>query len=231
MRSGTGALARGLALAILVSLATAPACAADWSAEVGVVSDYRYRGSSLSDGRPAVQGSLSFQHESGAHAEMWASSLTSGGPRAELDAAAGYVFNLTDTVSLDVSTTYYAYPGAGEANAIEFTGMLEATRGPATFSFGLSIAPPQRGTRDESGARKTNLYAVAGAAYKLATLPVTLRTTLGHESGPWDMATRGSKWDWSLGGEADLEGARIGLDAVGSNAGDETLVGTLIVAF
>ena len=94
---------------------------------IGAVSDYRYRGLSLSDGKPALQGSLALEHESGAYAELWASSLSSGGSApAELDATAGYAFSLTDDVSLDVSATYYAYPGTADANAIELTGMLEA---------------------------------------------------------------------------------------------------------
>jgi len=232
MPEGIGALAKGLALTFCAGLGATPATAADWSGEVGVVSDYRYRGVSLSNGQPAVQGSLSVEHDSGAHAEFWASSLTgSGSSRAEVDATAGYAFSLTEDLSLDVSATYYAYPGAAGANALELTGMLEASRGPLTASLGLSAAPPQRGTRDEFGARKTNLYAFAGASYELASLPVTLRTSLGYERGPWDMTESAGKWDWSLGVEADFQAARIGVDIVGGDAGDESLVGTLILAF
>ena len=109
--------------------------------------------------------------------------------------------------------------------------MLEAERGPLTANLGLSVAPPQRGTSDEFGVRKTNLYAFAGASYRLASLPVTLRTTLSYERGPWDTAERAGKWDWSLGGEADFDRARIGVDFVGSDAGDEALVGSLLFAF
>ena len=226
------AFPKGVVLAFCAALASTPAVAADWSAEVGVVSDYRYRGLSLSNGKPAVQGSISVEHESGAYAELWASSLTGNSAnRTEIDATAGYAFSLTETLSLDVSATYYAYPGAAGANALELTGMLEASRGPVTASLGLSLAPPQRGTRDEFGARKTNLYALAGASYQLPSLPLRLQATLGYERGPWDMAERAGKWDWSLGGEADFEQARIGVEIVGSDAGDETLVGTVILVF
>lgn len=221
----------GAVLAFYAGLAATPAAAADWSAEVSLVSDYRYRGLSLSNGKPAVQGTISVEHDSGAYAELWASSLTGASSRAEIDATAGYAMNLTETLSLDVSATYYAYPGASDANALEVTGMLEAGTGPVTASLGLSVAPPQRGTRDAFGVRKTNLYAFAGAAYELTGIPVTLRTTVGHERGPWDSAERGGKWDWSLGGEAKLGPARIGLDFVGSDIGDESLVGTLVLTF
>ena len=231
MSSSVRGLAKGLAFAF-AWLAATPAAAADWSAEVGAVSDYRYRGLSLSNGNPAVQGSLALEHDSGAYAELWASSLTgSGASRFEVDATAGYALSLTETLGLGVSATYYAYPGASEANALELTGTLEANRGPVTASLGLSVAPPQRGTRDEFGARKTNLYALAGLSYRLTALPVTLRSSLGFERGPWDMAERGGKWDWSLGAEADLDRARVGVEIVGSDAGDESLVGTLTLAF
>ena len=232
MPDNLGSLATGMALALCAGLAATPASAADWSAEVGAVSDYRYRGLSLSNGKPAVQGSLSVEHESGAYAQLWASSLAgSSESRAEVDATAGYAFGLTETLSLDVSATYYAYPGAAGANALELTAILEADRGPLTASLGVSVAPPQRGTRDELGARKANLYAFAGMSYELTSLPITLRTALGYERGPWDMAERAGKWDWSLGAEADLDQARIGLDIVGSDAGDESLVGTFILVF
>ena len=226
-----GSLAKWAILASCAGLAATPAAAADWSAEIGLVSDYRYRGLSLSNGKPAVQGTLSVEHDSGAYAELWASSLTGGASRAEIDATAGYALSLTETLSLDVSATYYAYPDASEANALEITGMLEAGTGPVTASFGLSVAPPQRGTRDAFGVRRTNLYAFAGAAYQLTGVSITLRTTVGHERGPWDSAECGGKWDWSLGGEAQLGSARMGIDVVGSDIGDESLVGTLILAF
>ena len=225
-------LARGLALALCSGLAATPAAAADWSAEVGVVSDYRYRGLSLSNRKPAVQGSLSLEHVSGAYAELWASSLTgSGASRAEIDATAGYAFSLTEALSFDASATYYAYPGAADANALELTGALEAGDGPFTASLGLSVAPPQQGTRNDSGARKTNVYAFAGASYQVPFVPLTLRTSLGYERGPWDMAEGAGKWDWSLGGEADFKRFRVGLDFVGSDAGDESVIAALIFAF
>jgi uncharacterized protein (TIGR02001 family) len=220
------------ALAICTMCLAAPAHTADWSAEIGAVSDYRYRGLSLSNGKPALQGSLALEHESGAYAELWASSPSSGGSGpAELDATAGYAFRLTDAVSLDVSATYYAFPGMTEANAVELTGMLEAGSGPFALNLGISLAPPQLGTRDAIGVKKTNRYVFAAAAYDLSSAPVTLRASLGHERGPWDMAAGGGKWDWSLGAEAHLKPVRIGLDLVGSNAGDESLVGALILPF
>lgn len=225
-------LVRTIALALCAGSAGAPARAADWSAEIALVSDYRYRGVTLSNGRPAVQGALSVEHGSGAYGEIWASSLDPDGPsRSEVDVTAGYAADLTDTVSVDVSATYYAYPGAPSANALEITGLVEAGRGPLSANGGLSIVPPQAGSRDEAGTKRTNLYAFAGASYELGVLPVTLRAGIGYERGPWDLVERGGKWDWSLRGEAALAPARIGLEVAGSDAGDEGVVATFVVGF
>jgi uncharacterized protein (TIGR02001 family) len=204
--------------------------AADWSAEAGLVSDYRYRGLSMSNGKPALQASIGLEHESGAYAELWGSTLRNGS-HGEFDTTLGYAFELSETVSADFSATLYAYPGDTGSNAIEFTGSLEAVHGPVTANLGLSVAPPQRGTRDDNETKRGNFYAFAGASYRLPRVPVTLRTTFGYERGPWDMSPDGGKWDWSAGAEADAEPMRIALDLVGSSAGDEALVGKLALGF
>ena len=219
---------------LLIALAAwaAPAGAADLSGEIGLVSDYRYRGLSLSGGRPALQASLSVEHGSGAYAEVWGSSLEPDGwSSAEIDGTVGYGFDLTETLSADISATYYTYPGDTDSNAIELGGSLEAAHGPLTASLGISVAPPQSGTRDDLGRRRANVYAFSGASYRLSRLPVSLRAGLGYEQGPWDMAQNGGKWDWSIGAEIELEGARMALDAIGSDTGEATLVGALALRF
>ena len=49
------------------------------SGSVGVVSDYRYRGHSLSDGEPAVQGSVGYDAASGAYGGLFASTTRYAG--------------------------------------------------------------------------------------------------------------------------------------------------------
>jgi uncharacterized protein (TIGR02001 family) len=46
-------------------LAPSERVAAQWSGSAGVASDYRYRGVSLSDGRPSAQASVAYDHASG----------------------------------------------------------------------------------------------------------------------------------------------------------------------
>lgn len=107
-----------LAAAVALSLAGANALAAgagpwDFSANIGAVSNYMWRGVTQSDNQPAVQGGLDVAHESGFYAGTWASNVDFGAGNAnyELDVYAGFDFSLPDeNASLGLNTTYYAYP-------------------------------------------------------------------------------------------------------------------------
>lgn len=217
----------------LACLPATPANASDLSAEIGLVSDYRYRGLSLSDGRPAIQASVTFEHDSGLYAEAWSSTI--GGPDvdadAELDLTAGYSLDITDHLNLDMSGTYYLYPGEPGANYVDGTISLDLTQGRAAARLGFSFAPKQYGTEDEEGKRSSNSYVFAGASYELEKLPLTLKAELGHERGAFDEAPGGGKWDWQMGAELKLDPARIGLDYVGSDIGDDALVASLFLEF
>lgn len=220
------------AAALAPVLCAEPARAADWSGEAGLVSDYRYRGLSLSDRKPAFQASLAVDTEAGFHGELWTSTIKGGGTgNIEVDASAGYTASLSETVTLDCSATYYAYPGDWSANALEFTTALEASQGPLTASLQASVAPAQDGVRDERGKKATNVYALAGLGYALAPMPLTLRASAGYERGAWDMTDDGGKWDWTLGADLEFQHARVSLEGIGSNAGDETVVASLFLAF
>lgn len=210
-----------LACAILAALLSAPAAAAlDLSGELGVVSDYRDRGLTLSNGKPAVQGALLLEHESGVYAEVWASTL--GSPRgpvdSEWDFSAGYETALTDSLSLDVYATYVAYPKAGDESYVEATAIASGELGGGSAGVGVSFVPRQRGTRDEDGRGRRNTYLFVEAAYEIPKTPLSVAARLGRERGWFDGVERGGKWDWSLGAEAKVHSARLGVAYSGSNA-------------
>ena len=81
---------------------------------VGLVTDYRFRGVSLSGGDPAVQGGMTLTHDSGFYVGTWASSIDDGGTDiygdVELDLFGGWSGNVAEGVGLDVGLLYYAYP-------------------------------------------------------------------------------------------------------------------------
>ena len=66
------------ACAILAALIACPAAAQSVSGEASLVSDYRFRGVSLSGGHPAAQASLTLEHDSGFYGNLWGSTLGHG---------------------------------------------------------------------------------------------------------------------------------------------------------
>ena len=212
-----GRLASRSTCAMVAALIACPAAAQSVSGEAGLVSDYRYRGVSLSRGHPAAQASLTFEHDSGLYANAWGSTLGHGS-ETEIDLTAGYEAEVSKVIGVDLFATYYAYPTDGGANYAEATAVMKATRGPASASLGISYAPPQRGTRDESGHAHGDSYVFGAAEYAVPKSPVTLKAGFGYERGWFDEVEHGGKWDWTVGGEVEVEPARLGLAYVGSNA-------------
>lgn len=219
--------------ALLALLAAAPAAAVDLSAELGLVSDYRYRGYTLSAGKPAVQGSLTIEHDGGAYASIWSSTIDEPDfdAEVEVDLAAGYWLELSESYGLDLSATYYVYPSEAGSNYVEASAVLERSAGPTTLRAGFSYVPRQGGTRDESGRRHANSYMFAGASYQLTDLPLTLRGEVGHERGFFDEVDRGGKWDWSLGGILAAGKLRLGVSYSGTDAGRDALIASIFTDF
>lgn len=87
---------------------------------ITLTTDYRFRGISRTSNNPAIQGAISFNHESGTYASLWGSSI-SGNSTAEIDAVLGYATKLNllpkrDT-TLDVGYIRYLYAGSGNSAA------------------------------------------------------------------------------------------------------------------
>lgn len=214
----------------LAFVATPALCqASDWSGEVGLVTDYRYRGLSMSDGRPAVQAELNYEHRSGLYAGLWGSTL--GGQGLELDPALGYSAELGGGLSLNLSATYYVYPHDESSNALETALAVGAERGAWSFAAGADLAPAPRGTRDEMDDRRSNFHLFGNAGYAFPNLPLVARGQIGRETGPWAMRDHGPKWDWTVGVEWSAGASRLSIEHIGSNAGSETVVGSFRLTF
>ncbi|MFP5418128.1 MAG: TorF family putative porin [Gammaproteobacteria bacterium] len=112
-----------LAVAGVLSAPTA-VVAADASphsltANVGLTSNYIFRGISQTGGDPAIQGGLDYSHSSGVYVGTWASNVgwledyqgyTSG--NVEIDVYGGFRNKIGDTgLAYDVGVIQYAYPG------------------------------------------------------------------------------------------------------------------------
>lgn len=175
---------------------------------LGAVSDYRYRGLSLSNKKPALQTEVSVNHENGLYARLWGSTIAdNGGADIETQVSFGYYVEF-GAFNADVQAAYYIYPEASAANYGEVTARLGREIGPAELGASLSYAPAQKGTGNLD-----NLYVGLDGNLPLIGETVALAGTFGVEEG----AFGDRKLDWSLGMTAEMAGLSLGLMYVDSS--------------
>jgi len=157
------ALAASSLLASTAFAQTAPAAeapeASPITANVTVVNDYRYRGISQSNFKPAIQGGFDYAHESGLYIGNWNSSISwisdaaSAGGRnnvsapIEMDFYAGFKKELIgEGFASDLGVLQYYYPtsglpsGATNPNTTEIYAAQNFTFGPVTGFAKVSYA-------------------------------------------------------------------------------------------
>lgn len=197
--------------------------------EIGVLSDYRFRGISLSSKDPEVTAELSVAHESGFYAGVWASNvaINNGADDVEVDLYAGFAPEV-GAVSLDFGAVYYLYPSNSDFNYVEFVASAGTTVGPATVTVGVAYAPSQ----DNIG-NQDNTYLYVNGDLPIGESPVSLHGQFGIEDGAFGDAKR----DWLLGATYDFGGGfSATLDYVDTaraytSLGDATVVASLAFAF
>lgn len=140
-----------LKLAVLMSTLVASGAAMAQAAQpdytlsynVGVVTDYRYRGISQSRLKPALQGGADFAHSSGFYIGTWGSTIkwikdAGGDSNVEIDLYGGYKFT-AGPVGMDVGILRYFYPGSSLGVNPDTTEVYAAgTWGPATLKYSHS---------------------------------------------------------------------------------------------
>ncbi len=173
------------------------------------VSDYRFRGVSLSDKDFAIQPSITVKHESGFYAGVWGSNLAeNAGDDVEVDLYAG--FSGGEELTYDIGATYYLYPGVSSFNYVELTGKLGSTVGPATVGVQLSYVPSQDNTGNND-----NIYYGTNAAIALPDSPISIVGSIGIEDGAFTAGDE--KVDWTLGLTANVSGFTVGASYVDTN--------------
>lgn len=103
-------------LASTAVVSTAASASIDVSGNVGVTTNYLWRGVTQKSDHPALSGGIDFSHESGAYVGAWGSQADwAEDMTVEFDYYAGYAGEIKDTkFSYDVGYIYYAYPDAAE---------------------------------------------------------------------------------------------------------------------
>ena len=168
---------------------------------IAAVSDYRFRGISLSNHKAAIQPSITVTHKSGLYGSVWASNIANnGGDSVEVDLVAGYA-GQTGAITYGLSATYYLYPRASATNYAEFIGTVGTSIGSAKVGVTVGYAPTQRNIGD-----RDNLYVAVNGSVPIKGTPLSLAGSFGIENGAFGMAKR----DWSLGLNADVAGFTLG---------------------
>lgn len=119
-----------LCVAFVWALLSAGTACAQVSARLALVSDYRFRGVSLSDEHPAVQASIAYDHADGWYAGAFVSSVRIGpdyDTQGQLVPYAGYARRLRGGLSWDVGVQYALFTGNVDYDYPEFHIGLTST--------------------------------------------------------------------------------------------------------
>lgn len=134
-----GALAApGIALA---QAAAEPASPHTLTANVGVVSDYLFRGISQTKGAPAIQGGVDYSHASGFYAGTWLSSVSwvsdaqGGSYPTEIDVYGGFKNSFGEDMGYDVGLVTYNYPGSGRDSSAFVSPFTAEVYGALSWKF------------------------------------------------------------------------------------------------
>jgi uncharacterized protein (TIGR02001 family) len=186
---------------------------AGFSGSAELVSDYRFRGVSLSNRKPALQAGVEYAHSSGFFGGTWGSNIAEvDTANVELDLYAGYAGTAAG-MTYTVTALKYLYPGASGLSYIELQSRVEAPLGPLNVAFEFAYTPDQENVVD-------NLYTAAGVSYG-GPHALNLSAKLGRENGAYDR-----KWDWEVGisrefGPLSLRATFVGTNHRAARLGDQ----------
>ena len=221
MKFALATLIAALALTALPTVVRAED-APSTSYNVGVVTDYRYRGISQSRLKPALQGGVDYSNPNGVYLGTWLSTIkwtkdAGGGGDVEWDLYGGYKGEIVKDVAYDVGGLYYFYPGnklgsvTGLVNANTFEIYGAVTFGPLTVKYSNALTNTFGNVNS-----KNSGYLDLSASFDLGS-GFNLAPHIGHQE---IKGTTGLSYtDYSLtlgkdmGGGISLSAALVGTDA------------------
>jgi uncharacterized protein (TIGR02001 family) len=216
--NGAYALAEEAAPAAAVAAAPAePAPPYTLSFNLGLYSNYMFRGTALSDG-PAVQGGIDFAHSSGLYAGTWFSTIDppyAYGNHQEVDIYGGYAHTFDNGVGVNFMGNYYWYP-ENYKNGDHTYDTFEASAGVSykflTYTY-YNVLTKNYGAIDSKNAE----YHELKAAYKLPVGDLNLLAKVGytntHQAANYDQG------DFTIGLSRDFSLPGAGKPIEGFNAG------------
>ena len=209
--------------------APAAAPASPLSFNIGVVTDYRYRGISQSRVKPALQGGADYAAANGAYVGTWLSTIDwikdagtiagvdSGSTNFEWDLYGGYKGELAKDLTYDVGGLYYLYvsnnyanvPGGANANTFEIYGAITYGMFTAKYSHGLTNL---FGYADSKGSGYLDLSANVDLGSGWSVTPHIGHQTV-HNTGIASYTDYSLTLGKDLGNGVSLSAAVLGTDA------------------
>ena len=186
--------------AVAASAFAAPAAYAQFSANIGAVTDYRFRGISQTNKKPALQGGLDYGFSNGLYVGTWASTVTKdlypNGSGLEVDFYGGWKKELAKDFTLDLGVLYYWYPGAayytygvgGTANTAKSGNKYNNTE--------LYIGGTYKWFTAKYSYATSNYFGASGAAFGNAALAGvnSNNTATGATTGTLNGSSKGSSY-------------------------------------
>ncbi len=201
------------------------------TSNIGLVSNYLYRGISQTGGEAALQGGFDYAHASGVYAGVWGSNVSWIGPllgasnsSLELDTYAGYKGGFAGDFSYDVGYLRYNYTGVypptstTKADTDEIYGALGWKWVALKYSHSLG---------DTFGMDKASgtSYVELNASYPIADMGITLGAHYGKQTYKGTVAdaletagTSATYSDYKLSASKDFSGYVVGLAYSSTNS-------------
>ena len=185
----------------------APAALAQLSGSLAVLSDYRFRGRSLSDNKATAQLTLNYDRDDGWYAgAMAARAKLEDSPSAQLVAYGGYAQRLPGGMGWEAGATQTVFTGASAANYFEAYAGLSGEQ----VSARLYYSPRYFGSSTRTVYAEANGFLRLGATLRLVGHAGLLRALGGEGVG----TVSGQRYDYRLGlaaqlGDIDLQLARV----------------------
>lgn len=188
------------------------------SFNVGVVTDYRYRGISQSRLKPALQGGIDYAAPGGFYVGAWGSTIKwikdfGGDSDLEVDLYGGWKGEVVKDLTLDVGVLTYQYPSNKlnpSANTTELYGAL--TYGPATLKYSQAVTNTF-GNPDS----KNSYYLDLSAGFDVGS-GVTVTPHIGYQKIKGPVSDAATYTDYSLTASKDFSGFVLSAALVGTDA-------------
>ena len=220
-------LAGLLALSALPSLAQTAAAEPEFTltGNLGIFSDYRFRGISQTNKKPAIQGGVDFAHKSGFYLGNWNSNVDSAGysgANIEMDFYGGWKTTFEGGFGLDLGVLYYYYPGSGQNGAFKVDNTelyIGGSWGPIALKYNYAVSD-FFSVPDSKGA----YYLLLSGAHDFGN-GFGVNASVGYQGGlkngacvtEMDGQRSCSITDYKVGGTYTIDGWVLGLAYVSTN--------------